>query len=781
MPQLYLALALHNHQPVGNFDWVFREAHDHAYAPMVAALERHPGVRLALHYTGPVRDWLLANEPGLIERVRALAARGQVELLTGGYYEPVLASLPDADKHGQLRKLIEAVRADFGVEPTGAWLAERVWEPYLPKPLAEAGIEYTILDDTHFAHAGYDPAAICGYYVTEEQGRPLKIFATSRDLRYSIPWQPVETIIEWLRERAAEYAQRGWTTPPVLTMGDDGEKFGMWPGTYVPMWQEDGGWIERYFSALEANADWLATIPPGEFARRFPAQGRIYLPTTSYDEMTEWSLPAEIVGEIKPLREALKRERPEALRFIRGGFWRNFMVKYPEVNTLHKKALLVSAAVHRLPPGKVRDRALDLLWQGQGNCPYWHGVFGGIYLGNVRSQMFTSLIAAENLALPPRPEVTAEVADLDLDGSDEVLLRSAAFTLYVDPADGGSVYEWDWRPRAVNVANVLTRRFEGYHPELVAAARARRVQLSAEAFDSDMDPTPLHEEAVRVKEANLEAAIAYDWHRRTSLLDHFLGEGATLEGYAIARYPENGDFVNQGYGYTVEPGAVGALLHLYRDGHVWDGPEHRPVRVEKRLHLDPERAALRTAYRLVNPSDRPLVVRFGVESDWALLAGASPDAYCELNPADPGDVPAGGGLGVAASAATPRAMPPATGEAGHGAGPGRPGEGATPEAAELGQGAGKRGALNIAAEASEVRAVRLVDPHTDLAVTIRLGQPATLWRFPLETVSASEGGFERVLQGISVLPHWQLELPPNGSVDLELRFEVEPAGDTAAP
>ncbi len=73
-PGISLALALHNHQPVGNFGWVFAEVYEQAYEPMVAALERHPGVRLSLHYTGPLLEWLRAERPEFIDRLRALVA-----------------------------------------------------------------------------------------------------------------------------------------------------------------------------------------------------------------------------------------------------------------------------------------------------------------------------------------------------------------------------------------------------------------------------------------------------------------------------------------------------------------------------------------------------------------------------------------------------------------------------------------------------------------------------------------------------------------------------------
>ena len=60
---------LHNHQPVGNFGYVIADNHDAAYLPMIEALERHPGVRLGLHYTGPLLDWLRSERPETVEDI----------------------------------------------------------------------------------------------------------------------------------------------------------------------------------------------------------------------------------------------------------------------------------------------------------------------------------------------------------------------------------------------------------------------------------------------------------------------------------------------------------------------------------------------------------------------------------------------------------------------------------------------------------------------------------------------------------------------------------------
>src|SRR5690606_31275607 len=108
---------------------------------------------------------------------------------------------------------------------------------------------------------------------------------------------------------------------------------------------------------------------------------------------------------------------PEYHRFLHGGYWRNFLVKYPEANQIHKKMLYVSDKIQQLrariqaheaqnPDTRAdirKEEALlqqaeNELWQGQSNDIFWHGVFGGLYLTNLRSANYQHLIKAEILA-----------------------------------------------------------------------------------------------------------------------------------------------------------------------------------------------------------------------------------------------------------------------------------------------------------------------------------------------------------------------------------------------
>ncbi len=708
MPKrIYLALAIHNHQPVGNFDFVFEQAYREAYEPMVATLERHPEIRLALHYSGPLRDWLAGQCPEFLARVRALVQRGQVEMMTGGYYEPILSSIPDHDKLGQIRKLSAAVQADFRASPAGLWLAERVWEPHLPLALAQAGVEYTIVDDTHFRYIGLQDEDLFGYYVTEEQGATLKVFGTSKHLRYTIPWSPVEEVIDYLRSEATENGSK------VAVMGDDGEKFGLWPGTYTYIWQE--GWMERFFTALGENGDWLHTIAPGEYARRFPSLGRIYLPTASYDEMGEWALPALPSWEIRHLKRRLQAEREShILRFVRGGFWRSFLAKYPEANTLHKKMFLVSEKAWALPEGPERERALDALWAGQSNEPYWHGVFGGAYLFHIRTANFERLLAAENQAdarAHPTPRWTeAREMDLDRDAATEVLLCGDAVNLYFDPTDGGSCCEWDWRARAYNLANVMSRRPEGYHRDLVIAAEEGKVLGPGEPGE---EVESIHAAVVRAKEPGLEGQLYYDWYRHASFIDHFLHPETTVADVLRAQFGEIGDFVNQPYRYAVFPDKAGLTLTLTRDGHVWQGECFCPLRVEKQIRIHPGSPDVEARYTLTNTSPQPVAAPFAVETVWALLGGNGPTASAEV----PGQAPFGFNQ--------PVTVPPS-------------------------------------------QQIRLRLGWLNMEVGLHFSPAAELWLFPLETISNSEGGFERIYQGTSLFARWPLQLAPGESWRAEL-------------
>ena len=713
--RISLALAIHNHQPVGNFGWVFAEVYDRAYLPMLEALERHPGVRLSLHYTGPLLEWLAAERPEFLARLGALVARNQVELLGGGLYEPILASLPEHDRIDQLTRMGDTLERITGRRPKGAWLAERVWEPDLPSALVRGGYQWTILDDQHFRAAAIPEENLWGAYTTEDQGHLLRVFGTEQGLRYRIPFGTVESVIDYLRDHATEAGDR------VGMMGDDGEKFGAWPSTYEHCWA-GGRWVDRFFEALEANADWLTTVTPSQWLEREPAIGRVYVPTSSYAEMGEWSLPAdESVVFTHLLHDAVARKDPAA-RWLRGGFWRNYQVKYREINDLHKQMLRVSAKVAAMADGPAKTAALDHLHRGQSNDCYWHGLFGGIYISHMRLATHEHLLAAEDIADDASAGGrTASLVDLDMDGRDEVHLADPGQVVTVKPTEGAGIGAWDIRGARHALTSVMRRRPEAYHQVLRdhdAKQAAGAAEADAPVGDSGAAKS-IHD-VVLVKEDGLSGHLNYDSHERRSGLVRFLDPQATPEQLALGTEREIADFRDAAWRVDhVAPGQV-SLSH---NGNVLG----QPVSISKSYRLEGGRLdpQLVIDLQVEHRGSQAVDARLGLELSIHLLGGGgNPSAWYDV--------------------------------------------------------AGDRTAHDGSGEVAGIGAIGFGNDYVGVAVEARPQPAADAWWSPIETVSNSEAGFERVYQGSSLLLSWPVRLEPGQVQRHSVRHAVTVTRDRTA-
>ncbi|MBN1918831.1 MAG: DUF1926 domain-containing protein [Verrucomicrobia bacterium] len=713
MNTINFLFGIHNHQPVGNFDGVFRQAYEECYAPLLERLERHPSIRCALHHSGPLIEWIESNEPAYIDRLGELVERGQVEIMSGGFYEPILTVIPRDDALGQIAMMNDWVEARFGHRPRGLWCAERIWEPQLAGLLAEAGIDYTVIDESHFTYSGLTARDMFGYYVTEDNGAIVRVFPIDKTLRYSIPFKMPEVTIDYLRGVADESETKA------VTLGDDGEKFGVWPGTHK--WVYTDGYLDNLFGALEANADWIKMPTFGEYIDDVAPMGRVYLPTASYEEMMEWSLPVESQQGYERFIARLKADglydgnKP----YIRGGFWRNFMARYSESNLMNKKMLRVSRKVAEAQAAGtvVADgEALRDLYRSQCNCPYWHGLFGGLYLNYLRHAVYERMLSAESMveakAIEDGTLFNVELSDHDADGVDEVIVENPVINAIVSPHYGGAILELDYRPKKFNLTNVLTRRIEAYHAKIVAGIKPET---------SDGQPKSAHD-IVKVKEQGLEAYLVNDPYDRRLFLDHFLGRDVTLDDFARADYDEDGDFVAQPYEcLAAEQSGETINVQLARTAVVRSGEEWIPVRIEKEYAFG-RGGAFTLTYTITNLGDRKIEVWFASEGNIGLLAGYADDRRYVV--------------------------------------PGVKLEDSRPVS---------RGELDGVGE------VRLEDDWSGVRLAFNLEPACGFWRLPIETVSQSEDGFERNYQASSLLFHWKLDLDPGAPERVTVRTNASHA------
>ncbi|HEX3375556.1 MAG TPA: alpha-amylase/4-alpha-glucanotransferase domain-containing protein [Candidatus Acidoferrales bacterium] len=705
MSKFNLVLLIHAHQPVGNFDDVMERTYQQSYLPFVECLARHPRVRMGLHYTGSLIEWLAEMHPEYIQRVGALVARGQVEIVGGGFYEPILVAIPYVDRIDQIRRLSNFVEKHFGKRPQGAWLAERVWEPQLPTALAEAGVDYTLVDDSHFLTAGREIPELFGYYVADDCGKTVKVIPGLQELRYLLPFGTVEDSIAFLRRSANDHPGG------MASMGDDMEKFGAWPHTYEHCYRD--GWLDRFFSAIEANFEWLEMVPPGEALATHSSLGRVDLPTASYTEMMEWVLPTSVRQKFHSLVEEFSG-RPDVRRFLRGGFWRGFFSKYAEANLLHKKMLRVSSKLRgegikssrRGTKGDVlRSRAITHLLRAQCNDAYWHGIFGGLYAPHLRTELWRELVRAETIAdglhHGAKPYQTMTRLDFDADGREEIEITSPDFAALIKPSDGGTLEILDFRPSAVTLINSLQRRVEAYH------SRLQNLSQPAGKVASIHDQT-------LAKEPGLEKYLKYDrWPRNTFRLLLF-APGKKHADFEALRLEESAPFA--GGDYQVDQASADEVTLSkeapLRQLNAGADPKSilaatKVLQFEKQDHGFDVRCRLELSLKdtdyIAEGAENSTHFLVGLEIVINLLAPNVPDRYIEF--------------------------------------------------------AGARKPLEWSGVVDEKK-LRIADEWQNVTVEVDAPSTCHFWISPIQTVSESEEGFERVYQGSQILGVWSVRLDP---------------------
>lgn len=704
MRPIRFIFAIHNHQPIGNFGHVFEQAYQESYLPFLEVFESYPKIKLALHTSGSLVEWLAEEHPEYLDRVATLVRQNRIEIIGGPFFEPILAMLPSRDRIGQIEMYSTWLKKRLGADVAGLWIPERVWEQSYVRDLAEAGMRYTILDDSHLKFAGLKDSALTRHYLTEDDGKTLNVFPGSERLRYLIPFGRIEDTIDYFREISEKDDQA------ILVHGDDGEKFGCWPETYQHVYEDK--WLHRFFDALSENSDWIITTTPSEALASVPPLGKIYIPDGSYREMTEWALEPERQQELNQLRIDMEHDSrwPVVKQFLRGGFWRNFKVRYPESDEMYCRMMNVSARLRKSIEegwsGGDIDLAKEALYRSQCNCGYWHGAFGGIYLPHLRNAVYRELIKADNLidAATERSDcwIETQTADFNFDGKNEVRLSNDQANLFISPHQGGTLYELDIKSIAHNLLSTITRRPESYHQKI-----AQRQQ-----FESDGST-----QRIVFKQEGLERRLQYDWYSRKSLVDLFYDFDADFESVKQGRIGQHGDFVGADYDAVVRKKEGRFQVLMSREGMAYGAQ----IRIDKAVTLSQGSDTIEISYRLSNlPKDYRM--HFAVELNFAGMPGGAENRYFH------GD---GGFKGQ------------------------------------------RFGNLSTNLDLSAGTEIGLYDDWLGLDVCLTADRSTDFYAFPIETVSQSEGGFELVHQSVAVQPHWRIIPDASGVWEVEMQLVLD--------
>jgi hypothetical protein len=403
-----IVLGSHNHVPPGAGDEELEYIYAVRLKPFIQTLNQYPKIPAVLHYSGVLLNWLESNHPALSMVLGDLISRKQVEILGGGFYEPMMPLLPQTDKIGQIEMLTAHLRKKFGKRPQGCWIPDAAWEQHLVGVLNTCGMNYTFLEERHFVSAGLSGSGLYTPCISENQGKITTIFPLSAQLQLAFASHEAGSVLEGLLR---DYQPGGLHTVFLeqLYTADAGES----PETIYG----------RFFEALSHFSSELEFTVPGKYYKTLGRLNKAYFP-----------------GNPK---------------------WK-FMIDYPESNGIYTKMMFTHSLINQLRGDKSRKQnAREELWKAQGYtlfCDTDTGLCdaGSIHQAPLRKAVYKALLGAEKICRTQGKFIPSLLAfDLDLDGCSEYLFQDRNINCYVK-STGASIFELDYLPKTWNYLDTFS-------------------------------------------------------------------------------------------------------------------------------------------------------------------------------------------------------------------------------------------------------------------------------------------------------------------------------------
>jgi hypothetical protein len=447
--KLHIIVGSHFHVPYGAGEREFEKVYALRLRPFISSLFKFPKIQGTLHCSGTLLNWLERMYPGFLIFIEDLVSAKQLEILGGGFYEPLFSVIPQQDRIGQVELLTTYLRKRFGKKPQGCWIPAMDWEQSLVASLASCGMAYTFLSESQFVLAGLSGSDLCSPCISEDQGKLIAVF-------------------------------------PVL--GRTGE----------PAWNNrPRAALEKIAAALPAHGDWVVSVFPGP-GRTLPENPGE--PGGPEEAELFWQ---EFFGELSSCASFLEFTSPG--RYLKGRrglsracfpnsmegggrgdrlFLRQYLLEYPEANGIYSKMIFSHTLANQLRGDKPRKRtALEELWKAQGIDVFYPAESGGIYCPCIRRSAYKALLEAEKITREAEDFIPSLMNfDFDFDNEIEYLFRGEWINCYIRLL-GASVFELDYLPNSWNYLDTFERPSPG-----PGGSRNRKAAFADRLLPADFSP-----------------------------------------------------------------------------------------------------------------------------------------------------------------------------------------------------------------------------------------------------------------------------------------------------
>ena len=408
--KLNLILGAHAHIPYGAAEPEFAAVYANVLKPFISNLYKYPHIPAALHYSGVLLNWVERAHSELFMLIEDMVTRKQVELLGGGFYEPLLPLIPLQDKIGQIELLTTYLRRQFGKRPQGCWIPAMAWEQNLVGPLASCGMNYTFLSERQFSLAGFRADDLFAPCLCEDQGKLIAVFPVLSSVETALAGKSAAGVFEDIKKRSPAGGDCVVSIFPQDIFRLEGE-------TPNHAWN-------RFFEELSLAASFVECVNPGKALKGFKSLRKASFPDSI-------GKAAGKDGDDLPPRR--------------------FLIEHPEANGIYAKMIFTNVLINQLRGDKARKQnAREELWKAQGSGLFCATSGQGLYRHTLRKAAYSSLLEAERISREKSKFSPSLLPfDFDLDGAPEYLFQDTRLNCYVQ-TQGAGIFELDYIPKTWN-------------------------------------------------------------------------------------------------------------------------------------------------------------------------------------------------------------------------------------------------------------------------------------------------------------------------------------------
>ena len=417
-----------------NFNSVseYKMIYDNYYKPLVSFLYANPDFSFSFYFSGPEFEYIKKKNPEFLEILKKLVDRKQVELIGGGFYNPVFPLLFPMDRSGQVDLLSTAIRKATGKRPRGVCLCASAWDPSLVTSFETCGMEYVELDSSLISKDKNLFLPI----VMADRGKSIKILPVHNDFIPNENEEPSDLLLRI--KKAVEKVSKNDTLNPdadrcatVILHKDQIE----------PLLKNK--WLEKFLNEIKENySDSIKLNLPAVSVKNSTAFIQSYIHAGISADIAKWAK--------LPFQECEVKDSSVNIY--------DFMQTYKRSQALYNRMIFVSLLVNQCHGDKMRKKtAREYLWAAQCGDAYVCKASGILVNSQERQNAYRKLTDAEKLVRECEEfKESISSFDYNCDGFKEYVCRMDKYNACIN-LKGGSIFELDVMKDSGNYADNMSR------------------------------------------------------------------------------------------------------------------------------------------------------------------------------------------------------------------------------------------------------------------------------------------------------------------------------------